>query len=57
MVNKFSILNEAKKYFSSGIFQNYLVFTRAKEYIRYVSGVLGLICGDLMECPKKILKI
>ena len=37
MKNKFSILNEAK-YFSSGIFQNYLVFISAERYIKYFSG-------------------
>ena len=37
MINKFSILNGAK-YFSSGIFQNYLVFTPAKKYIKSFSG-------------------
>ena len=37
LINKFSILNGAK-YFSSGIFQNYLVFTPAKKYIKYFSG-------------------
>ena len=36
-MNKFSILNGAK-YFSSGIFQNYLAFIPAKEYIKYFSG-------------------
>ena len=36
LMNKFSILNEAK-YFSSGIFQNYLVFIPAKKYIKYFS--------------------
>ena len=30
LINKFSILNGAK-YFSSGIFQNYLVFIPAKK--------------------------
>ena len=35
--NKFSILNGAK-YFSSGIFQNYLVFIPVKKYIKYFSG-------------------
>ena len=35
-MNKFSILNEAK-YFSSGIFQNYLVFILAKKCIKYFS--------------------
>ena len=37
MINKFSILNGAK-YFSSGIFQNHLVFISAKNYIKYFSG-------------------
>ena len=37
MINKFSVLNGAK-YFSSKIFQDYLVFIRAKKYIRYFSG-------------------
>ena len=35
-INKFSILNRAK-YFSSEIFQNYLVFILAKKYIKYFS--------------------
>ena len=33
-MNKFSILNGAK-YFSSGIFEIYLVFMSAKKYIKY----------------------
>ena len=37
MINKFSILSGAK-HFSSGIFQNYLVFRPAKRYIKYFSG-------------------
>ena len=37
LISKFSIPNEAK-YFSSGIFQNYLVFIPGKECIRYSSG-------------------
>ena len=37
LINKFSILNGAK-YFSLGIFLNYLVFTEAKNYIKYLSG-------------------
>ena len=36
MINKFSILNGAK-YFYSGIFQNYLVFIQAKKYVKYFS--------------------
>ena len=37
VINKFRILNAAK-YFSSGIFQNYLVFIPAKKYIKYFTG-------------------
>ena len=36
MINKFIILNGAK-YFSYGIFQNYLVFILVKKYIKYFS--------------------
>ena len=36
MINKFIILNGAK-YFSSEIFQNYLVFIPANKYIKYIS--------------------
>ena len=38
MINKFSIIN-GTKYFSSGIFQNYLVFIPAEKYIKYFSGI------------------
>ena len=37
LINKFSILNRAK-YFSSGIFRNYLVFIPDKKHIKYLSG-------------------
>ena len=37
LIDKFSILN-GTKYFSLGIFQNYLVFIPAKRYIKYFSG-------------------
>ena len=37
MINKFSILNGAK-YFSSGIFQNYLAFIPDKRDIKYFNG-------------------
>ena len=46
MLNKFSILNEGK-YFSSGIFQNYLVFIPAKKYIKYFSGTARI---DSWKC-------
>ena len=56
LINKFSIFNGAK-YFSSGIFQNYLVFITAKNTLNILVALLGLICGNLMECQIKILKI
>ena len=56
LINKFSILNGAK-YFSSRIFKNYLVFTPAKKYIKYLVALLGLIRGNLMEFQKKVLKM
>ena len=37
MINKIIILNGGK-YFSSGIFLNYLVFVQAEKYIKYFSG-------------------
>ena len=37
LINGYKILNGAK-YFSSGIFQNYLVFATVKKYIKYFSG-------------------
>ena len=37
LINKFSILN-VTKYFSSQIFQNYLVFIPAKKYVKYFIG-------------------
>ena len=36
LINKLSILNEVK-HFLSGIFQNFLVFTPAKKYVKYFS--------------------
>ena len=56
MINKFGILNGAK-YFSPGLCQNYLAFIPAKKYIKFLVALFGLICGNLMECQKKILKI
>ena len=37
LINRYKILN-GTKYFSSGIFQIYLVFIPAKKYIKYFSG-------------------
>ena len=46
MTSKFSILKRAK-YFSLGIFQNYLVFIPAKKYIKYFSGTTRI---ELWKC-------
>ena len=56
LTNKFSILN-GEKCFSSGIFQNYLVFYQLKNTLNILVVLLGLIIGNLMEYQKKILKI
>ena len=55
LIDKFSILNGAK-YFSSGIFQNCLVFIPTKNTLDFLVALLRLIDGNLMECHKKILK-
>ena len=39
MINQFSILN-GTKYFSLGIFQNYLAFIPSKKNIKYFSGTI-----------------
>ena len=45
MINKFSILNEAK-YFLSGIFQNFSVFVPAKSTLKDYTLCLGNISKD-----------
>ena len=55
-LTKFSILNGAK-YFSSGIFQSYLVFIPAKNTLNILVALLALIHANLMEYQKKVLKI
>ena len=56
LTDKFSILNGAK-YFSWEIFQNYLVFIPAKNALNILLALLGLSCGNLVECQKKVFKI
>ena len=56
LVNKFSALNGANK-FSSGIFQNYLVFFPAKNTLNILVARPQLIRGNLRKCQKKISKI
>ena len=41
LINGYKTLNGAK-YFSSGMFHNYLVFIPAKRYIKYFSGTTRL---------------
>ena len=56
LINKYDILNGAK-YFSLGIFQNYLIFIPAKNTLNILVALLELNWANLMECLKKILKI
>ena len=51
LINKFSILNGAK-YFSPGIFQNYLVFIPAKKYIKYFSGTTWIDSWKSNKMPE-----
>ena len=59
MINKFSLFNGAK-YFSSGIFQNYLLFIPAKKYIKYFNGTTQIdswkFNGMLEEIIENITK-
>ena len=59
LIGKFSILNEAK-YFSSGIFQNYLVFITAIKHIKYFHGTTEIYSwkfnGMSQESIEKITK-
>ena len=52
MINKFSILNGAK-YFSSGIFQNCLVFIPAKKYIKHFSGTTQIELWKFNGMPEE----
>ena len=54
-MNKFSVLNGAK-YFSSGIFQNYLVFIPAKKYIKYFSGTTRINSWKSIGMSEKIIE-
>ena len=46
-----------QKCFSSGIFQNYLVFILTKNTLNILVVLLEFTRGNLMECQKKTLKI
>ena len=56
LINKLSILNEAK-YFSSAIFQNYLVFIPDKKYIKYFNDTDQIYLWKSNGMPEKMLKI
>ena len=56
LMNKFSILNEAKYFFFRNISKLFSICTCLKN-IKYFSGLLELIHGYLREFLKKILKI
>ena len=55
LINKFSILN-GEKYFLSGLFQHFLVFTPAKNILNTLVALLRLIYEIIMELLQKILK-
>ena len=51
LINKFSILNGAK-YFPSGLFQNFLVFTPAKNILNILVALLRLIYENIENLTK-----
>ena len=55
-MNKFSIL-DGKKYFSTGIFQNFLACIPAKNYIKYFSGTTQIDLWKSNRISERILKI
>ena len=55
MTDKFSILNGAKK-FSSGVFQNYLVFVLAKKGIKYFHGTTQIYSWKSNGMPEEIFE-
>ena len=56
LINKFSVLN-IEKYSPSRIFQNYLVFTPAKNLLNILVALLGLNRGKLIKFQKNTMKI
>ena len=48
---------DGAKYFSLGIFQNYLLFIPTKNTLIILVALPRLNHGNLMECQKKVLKI
>ena len=55
LIDKFSILNGAK-YFSSGIFQNFIVFMPAIKHIKYFHGTTQLYLGKSNGMSEESIK-
>ena len=55
MINKFSILNGAK-HFSLEIFLNYLIFTPAKKYIKYINDNTQINSWKSIEMSKESIE-
>ena len=56
MIKEPKIQNSAK-YFSSAIFQDYLVFIPTQNTLNILVALLEFISENVMECKKKILEI
>ena len=56
LINEYKILNDAK-YFSSGIFQNYLVFIPSKKYIKYFNGTTQIYSRKYNEISEETIEI
>ena len=57
LINKYSILNGAK-YLYSGVFTKLFCFLyQLKNTLNILVALIGFICGNLMVCLKKVLKI
>ena len=56
LTNEYKILNDAK-YFSSGIFQNYLVFIPGKKYIKYFNGTTQIYSRKYNEISEETIEI
>ena len=55
MIDKSSIINGAK-YFSLGIFENYLVFIPAKKYIKYFTSTIQVKSLKYNKMSKEIIE-
>ena len=55
MINGYKILNGAK-YYSSGIFQSYLIFISDEEYIKYSSGTTRIYLRKSNRISEKYIE-